>query len=171
MLKRPTAVLIIFVGALLLIGSLSYGLSSPAAGDANTMALPKLLAGLPLVNATYGPEAVAEVTRLHRKEFPLTSGAMGTYGGNGAEATLWVAGLPSDAMAEQMVAAMRDKIAEGNSPFTPTGERRQDTRVIYELAGMGQKHFYFQSNDRAIWLAADPEIAGQALQSTLEFYP
>jgi hypothetical protein len=36
---------------------------------------------------------------------------------------------------------------------------------------MGQKHFYFQSGDLLIWLAADQEIAEQAISQVLEFYP
>jgi hypothetical protein len=70
-----------------------------------------------------------------------------------------------------MLIAMKDKIAEGNSPFTPAGERPDGGRVIYELEGMGQKHFYFQSGDLLIWLAADQEIAEQAISQVLEFYP
>jgi hypothetical protein len=66
---------------------------------------------------------------------------------------------------------MKDKIAEGNSPFTPTGERPDGSRVIYELGGMGQKHFYFQSGDLLIWLAADVDLAEQALGQVLVFYP
>ncbi len=36
---------------------------------------------------------------------------------------------------------------------------------------MGQRHFYFQSAAQVIWLAADPEMAEQALKEALAFYP
>lgn len=169
-LNRPTAVLIIFAGALLVTGGLAYVLSNPATTDTDTLALRKSLAGLSLASTEVGPEAIAEITRLHGKEFPLTSGAMGMYGVD-AQATVWVASLSSETAAQQLVTAMRDKIAEGRSPFTPVTARPLGRRTIYELDGMGQKHFYFQSSDRVIWLAADPDIAAQALPTTLEFYP
>jgi len=168
--KRPAAVLAILVGALLAIGSLAYWRFGQAIADPDAATLPDSLAGLRLVSAVYGPEAVAEVNHLHRKEFTLTSGAMGVYG-SGAQATLWVTGAPLDVMAAQMVTAMRDKIAEGNSPFLPLGERQVGQRTIYELGGMGQRHFYFQSSSLVVWLAANPEVADQALRDALGVYP
>lgn len=169
-MKRPIAVLLIAAGVLVLIGTFAYWRFSQAVANPDAATLPDSLAGLPLASAAYGPEAVAEVNRLHRKEFPLTSGAMGMYG-SGGQATLWVTGLPIDAMAAQTVAAMRDKIAEGNSPFAPTAERQEGRRTVYELDGMGQKHFYFQSGALVVWLASDAAIADQALAQALEAYP
>ena len=66
---------------------------------------------------------------------------------------------------------MRDKIIEGNAPFIPLGERQVGGRTVYELEGLGQKHFYFQSCDLVIWLAADANLAEGALTQSLEFYP
>jgi hypothetical protein len=116
-----------------------------------------------------GPQAEADFSNLHGKQFPLTSGAVGIYGNR--QATLWVAGAPLNLMAARMVIAMRDKIAEGNSPFTPNGEYQDNQRTIYILEGLGQKHFYFQSQNLVIWLAADADIADAALQKLEETYP
>jgi hypothetical protein len=121
-----------------------------------------------------GPEAVAEVTRLHGKEFPLISGAMATYGEG--VVLLWVSGAPASPMAAGMVRAMTDKIADASagsarSPFTPVGRRQMDGRTVYELSGMGQRHFYFQSGSFVIWLAADDAIAEGAIKDVMEFYP
>ncbi len=166
MSQRRTAIALIGLGVLILIGSVVYLLVS---AQANTLALPQTLADLPLTNATYGPEAVTEINRLHGKEFPLTAGALGDYGAD--IATLWVSKFTSRAVAQQIVSAMRDKIAEGRSPFEPLGTRQVEARTIYELDGLGQKHFYFQSNDLVIWLAVDPAIASRALSQMLEVYP
>ena len=70
-----------------------------------------------------------------------------------------------------MTSAMQEKIAEGNSPFTPVNEINDRNRTIYVLEGMGQKHFYFQSGNLVIWLASDEATADQALQQILEAYP
>ena len=167
MSRRRTAMVLIGIGALVLMGSIAYLL---AGAQTNTLPLPQTLAELALTNATYGPEAVTEINRLHGKEFPLTAGAMGAYSDGKTNAALWVSKFASRAVAQQIVDAMRDKIAEGRSPFEPVGTRRVGARTIYELDGLGQKHFYFQSNDLVIWLAVDPAIASQAVSQMLEVY-
>jgi hypothetical protein len=53
----------------------------------------------------------------------------------------------------------------------PIEERADGKRSIYVLDGMGQRHFYYQSDRLVIWLAADPEMAEQALDQVLEVYP
>jgi len=86
-------------------------------------------------------------------------------------AMLWVAGVPAKVMAARMVNEMEQAIANGESPFTPTGTRRVNGRTLYELTGMGQRHYYFQSGSLVVWLAADDPIAETALADALNFYP
>lgn len=169
MLKRSGPVALVIAGALLLLGSAGYLLYARALADPGGAAVPDSIAGAPLSQKTVGIEAVAEVTRLHGKEFPLTSGAMAMYG-EGA-AALWVSGTAASPLAAEMVRAMTDKIAQGHSPFTPTGTRRLNGRDVYELDGLGQRHFYFQSGSLVIWLAADDSIAENAMGEVLQFYP
>lgn len=139
-------------------------ISNPA-----TAPLPYQLAGLPLTMKMTGRQATEEFDMLHNEHFPLTSGAVGIYGDR--KAALWVGGAPFDFMATSLVTAMRDKISEGRSPFTPMSEINSGKRTVYVLEGMGQKHFYFQSENLVIWLAAEPALADQALQQILEAYP
>jgi hypothetical protein len=116
-----------------------------------------------------GEQAIEDVAQMHGKEFPVTYGAIAVYGNR--EITLWVSGAPSRDIALQMTNAMRrDKIAQGNSPFTPTKGLTDNDRTIYVLEGMGQTHYYFQSENRVIWLAVDPAFADKALQQILEVY-
>ncbi len=169
MLRRYLPLALIGLGGLLLAGSALYWgfavtLVNPAALD-----VPPELAGVELTSQASGVAAVAEIARLHGKDFPLTSGAMAVYG-EGA-ATLWVSGVPAAPMAAEMVRVMRDKIAEGRSPFQPLETRELVDRTVYALAGMGQRHFYFQAGALVIWLAADEAVAEQALLETLLFYP
>lgn len=158
-----------FLGTLFIIAAVGWAYFEKATGNPAPLALPEQLAGLPLSSQMNGPQAVADFSNLHGKQFPLTSGAVGIYGNH--QATLWVAGAPLNLMAARMVTTMRDKIAEGNSPFTPRGEYQDNQRTIYILEGMGQKHFYFQSQNLVIWLAADADIADAALQQLKEIYP
>ncbi len=162
---------VIALGALLFLVSVGYWAYGVVLANPRPVAVPDSVAGMSLTQKTVGPEAVAEVTRLHGKEFPLTSGAMATYGGDGA-VTLWVSGVPASPIAGEMVRAMTEKIAEGRSPFTPTGTHDMDGRTVYELVGMGQRHFYFQSGSLVIWLAAPAGegLAETALAEALKFY-
>jgi hypothetical protein len=132
--------------------------------------LPDNLAGYPLRAALYGEQAIADVSRLHGKEFPLSSGGMGIYGDQG-EVMLWATGTLADFLASRMLDDMEQTIALSDSPFRPIGEIIRADRRIYELDGMGQRHFYFQAGKLVIWLAADSTLADDALRETLEFYP
>jgi hypothetical protein len=46
-----------------------------------------------------------------------------------------------------------------------------DQRMVYELDGMGQRHFYFRSDQLIIWLAVDVRLAEDALRQVLILYP
>jgi len=168
--KRVVSLISIAVGCLLLLSGVGYALFRQAVEDPAPAPLPEQVAGLPLVRRTVGWQAADEISRLHRKKFPLSSAVVGVYGINQG-VTLWVSGVPLELFASQMLSSMKNAIAEGNSPFTPVGEERIGERHIYALDGMGQKHFYFRSGNLLIWLAADPALAEEALKEVLDFYP
>jgi hypothetical protein len=168
-MKRAVPLTMILIGVLLIIGTLGWVTYEKSINSPATLVLPQQLAGLPLSSKMDGPQAVADFSNLHGKQFPLVSGAVGIYGNQ--QATIWVAGAIIDLMAARMVADMHDKIAAGNSPFTPVGEYKDNKRTIYMLEGMGQNHFYFQSKNLVIWLAANADIADDTLQQLKEFYP
>jgi hypothetical protein len=168
-MKRTFAIGLIVLGALLSIGAFSWLYFGNVAVNPTAITLPDQLAGLPKTDYRTGAQAVSEFENLHGKQFPLTSGAIGIYGDH--QITVWAAATSSDSIASQMVDSMRDKIAEGNSPFAPLTQFRDNDHLVYVLEGMGQRHYYFQSKNLIIWLAADPSIADDALKQTLEAYP
>jgi len=169
-MNKVAAFLLIGMGSLLVLFSLGVSAAGWVRDHPTAAPLPGSVAGLPLSVQTTGRPATAEFTRLHEQEFLLTSGAIGVYGSD-RRVTLWVAGAPLKWMATRMVVSMREKLALGNTPFLPTGDRRDAERTVYALDGMGQNHFYFPSGKRVVWLAADEEIAETALQQVLQFYP
>ena len=132
--------------------------------------LPDNLAGYPRRAALYGEQAISDVSRLHGKEFPLSSGGVGMYGDQG-EVTLWATGTLADFLASRMLEDMVEAIAQGDSRFVPRAELERGGRRVFELDGMGQRHFYFQAGRLVIWLAADPALAEDALRGALAFYP
>ena len=163
--------LLILLGILLLMSGLIAWWFMQAIAHPVAAALPETVAGLSQAEVSYGLEAVEVVAQLHGKDFPLVSGAYGMYGDHNGMAMLWVTGAPARFMASRMVTEMEQSVAESESPFTPVGRREVNGRIIYELTGMGQQHFYFRSASLVIWLAADDPIAETALAEALNFYP
>lgn len=168
-MKRILPISLIALGVALFLGALGWFYLNNLVSRPVVVLLPTRIAGLPLTDQLTGAQAAENFISLHDQKFPITSGAIGFYGGD--QATLWAAGAPLNFMAAGMVNSMRDKIAEGTSPFTQTSEFKIGGRTIYELNGMGQRHFYFQSKNLIIWLAADPSIADTAIEQILEAYP
>lgn len=170
-MRRLGPVLLLIAGVLLVAGGAGYWWFERQIAAPEAAVLPPELAGLSLAEASYGPEAVANVTRLHDQSFPLTSGAHGQYGRSGETAMLWVTGTPARLVASRMVGEMEAAIVRGNSPFQPAGTRQVNGRTVYELTGMGQRHYYFRSGTAVVWLAVDDALAEVALVETLTFYP
>lgn len=168
-MKRILVFLLILTGTVITLAAFGWLYYEQRVNNPAPVSIPENLAGLLLTDQMTGKQAALEFSQLHGKQFPLTSGAVGIYGNH--QATLWVAGAPFKTMAAEMVTAMRDKIAEGRSPFTSSGEFSENERTIYSLDGMGQKHYYFQSGNLVIWLAVDAGFADSALQQLQEYYP
>lgn len=168
-MKRAFPVILITAGLLISLAAFGQIYRSNREPITRSGVLPARIAGLALDSSESGEAAISEFTTMHGKEFPVISGEIGHYGDG--RLTLWVAGTSTDAVASEMVDSMRDRIAEGTSPFTPLQEIQSGNRKVYVLDGMGQKHFYFQSENLVIWLASDVSVADSAIQQILEVYP
>ena len=162
-LIATTGLLLIFIG-----GGVLYIYQSTI--NPQAVNLPDSIASSEIVLKSESWPAIKEIQRLHQQDFPLSGGAVGSYGMN-QESKLWVSESPFHFMAKRMTRAMLNKIASVNSPFTPTGEFQDGKRTVYELDGMNQKHYYFQSGKLVIWLATDADTAEQSIQDALNFYP
>lgn len=168
-MKRIIPLGLIVVGMMLVVGAFTWTYFGDSTSTADAVTLPDQLGGLPRTDYRTGAQAMAEFEELHGKQFPLTAGAIGIYGNQ--QITVWAADTSSDSTAAQMVEAMRERIAEGNSPFTPVSQANEKNRSIYVLEGMGQKHFYFQSKNLVIWVAVEPALTETVIQQILEAYP
>lgn len=162
--------LVITLGSVLILLGIGIFIFNAAIHNPGSVSLPPDIADHALSFKQEGWRATDEFRQLHRQNFPLVAGAVGTYGTN-REIKLWVGQTFFKLMAKNMVTEMRDKIAAGTSPFTPNEARQLRGHTVYALDGMGQKHFYFQSGNLIIWLASNEGIAEQALTEVLEYYP
>lgn len=168
--RRFTPLILLIAGMVLLVSGLIYQEFAQSIANPGPAPVPDSVAGLTRTRVVYGAEAVSEVSQLHRKTFPLSAAAAATYRGQSSSATLWVAGAPARLLASRLIKEMEAAIASTSSPFSPVGTRQLDGRVVYELSGLGQRHFYFRSAELVVWLAADEVVAEDALAATLDFY-
>ncbi len=168
--RRIAPWLLIGGGLLVLAVGLVGWQVAQATANPEAAPLPEQVGGQPLLIADTGARAAFEISRLHQKTFPLSSAAVGIYRG-AYNAQIWASGFPFRLMAWQMLRSMSHDIAtESSLPFRLTGERTVQGVKVFSLEGLGQQHFFFSQGRLVIWLAADPEIADQALQDTLAFY-
>jgi len=168
--SKRLPLILIFVGIVLVIASFAFPAFIKAKNTVSEVPIPNQIGSYSLGSKATGNAAIQEFTRLHGKSFPVLAGAKANYG-SGNQVTLWVASTASTADTQQLMEAMRDKIAEGQSPFSPSGSSQASGRTVFALDGMGQKHFYFQSGKYLVWMAATADLADPALQQILTFYP
>lgn len=168
-LKRFLPLLSMITGLFLLLGAVLLWVNR-SGSSRNEIRLPESIAGIPMTNSIRGEQALSEIASMHSGAFSMKAGAIGVYG-SARQAMLWVAGAKDVSGADQLLEAMRVKIARGGTPFSSVQEWQDDQRTIYELQGLGQQHFYFRSNRLLVWLAVDEKDAGQAIREILTFYP
>ena len=130
--------------------------------------VPQTLAGLSLSQVITGQEAIESIHQLHGRDFPLKGGAVASYGAQNA--TLWVAGTGGESDAAALTELMKVRIAEGRSPFVAQDSFKVEGSLVYALEGLGQVHYYWQSDSLVLWLAVDWELAISALQQAVEYY-
>jgi hypothetical protein len=157
--------LLIVLGFAVTLAALAWQLARdwPVIAANGAWRMPKSLAGESLIAQKSGAVALTEIESLHGKGFDLTDGTVVRYG----DAMVWVAKAKDDATAQAMVDTMSRRIAEGRSPFTPTGTRQVNGRMVWTLTGMGQSHFYWQVGDKVTWLAISPDLAEQGLRELI----
>jgi hypothetical protein len=125
--------------------------------------IPSNLASLALTQKMTGADALAEFAQLHGKGFDLTGGYMAHYGKD--QALLWVGQAKDDKAATDMVAQMAQKIGPDNAMFKDLQALDIGGRTLYSAVGQGQQHFFYATNDKIVWLAADAAQAPDALHS------
>jgi len=170
MVKKWMALVLIGLGFFLIVFGLGYTFYIQKENSAGSSLLPKELVGLPLSWEIAGPSAFAELFWMHGQDFQLNQAAVGKYG-NEDQVIIYVAETDTKSMAGRLITAKRDRIAAVGSPFEPISEREIGQRMVYELEGMGQRHFYFRSDQFILWLAVDEDFAEEALRQVLRFYP
>lgn len=129
----------------------------------NTQGVPAKLGTLSLTQTMTGTEALAEFAQLHGKGFDLVTGYMAHYGKD--QAILWVGQAKDNGSAQTMLDEMAQKIGPDNAMFKDLQPLDISGRTLYSAMGQGQQHFFYAVNDKIVWLAANAELAPDALHS------
>lgn len=144
-------------------GSMDMGAGTDHASAAP---LPETVAGLPMVEAITGPEAVEQVSMLHGTDIPVVWAAVGRYEGPDGRVEVWASGSGDRASAVEMTRQMLSGIREGGTPFGPP-RRMASGRGVWATSGMGQAHYFFARGGDVWWVSADRAVARQALEDAL----
>jgi hypothetical protein len=166
---RPSRYLLLpALGILLLAGALLLWALGGGSSPAGPLEAPETLAGQTRTQLLSGEEAVASIDRLHGRQIPQAEALVAAYGQG--RVVLWVTAAADEEEAARLTALMVERIAEGRSPYRENGIRLMDAVTIYDLIGHGQRHFYWQTGRLVVWVAADEDLADQALREALDYY-
>ena len=134
--------------------------------------LPYAIGEFRLEKATSGEEARKEIARLHGKNLDFRTGYIGTYKHGHKGAMLWISDYNAKAEAAGEVEKMARRIQ------TREGKEFRHFRMIpiegipvYFAIGMGQAHYFYQSGNKVIWLAVDPQLAKETIRDLIEKIP
>ncbi len=134
--------------------------------------LPESIGAFRLQNMKSGTEAKKEITRLHGKNLDFRTGYIGTYKHGHKEAMLWISDYDAKAKAAEEVEKMARRIQ------TREGKEFRHFRMIsiggipvYFVVGMGQAHYFYQTGNKVIWLAVDPQLAKETIRDLIGKIP
>jgi hypothetical protein len=134
--------------------------------------LPESIGAFRLQNMKSGAEAKKEIARLHGKNLDFRTGYIGTYKHGHKEAMLWISDYDTKAKAAKEVEKMARRIQ------TREGKEFRHFRMIaikempvYFVVGMGQAHYFYQTENKVIWLAVDPQLAEETIRDLIEKGP
>ncbi len=134
--------------------------------------LPESIGAFRLQNMKSGTEAKKEITRLHGKNLDFRTGYIGTYKHGHKEAMLWISDYDAKAKAAEEVEKKARRIQ------TREGQEFRHFRMIsieeipvYFVVGMGQAHYFYQTGNKVIWLAVDPQLAKETIRDLIGKIP
>jgi hypothetical protein len=134
--------------------------------------LPESIGAFRLQNMKSGTEAKKEITRLHGKNLDFRTGYIGTYKHGHKKAMLWISDYDAKAKAAEEVEKMARRIQtrEGKE-FRHFRMISIEGKPVYFVVGMGQAHYFYQTGNKVIWLAVDPQLAKETIRDLIGKIP
>lgn len=136
--------------------------------------VPERLGGMELVGSIEGPEALAQIDRLHGTDINLVAASVATYADSGNErVTVWVGSVETSDGAAELTMIMAKGIAEGNPEFGNLLRLTVSDHEVFQVEGPGSKHFFYQSQksrERVVWLAIEAANTMPILEQAVETF-
>ena len=128
---------------------------------------PRRVAGLERHHEVSDARALDAIQQFFQDASDIVGGWTAHYGDD-PSAILYVAITDDAAAARRIVAATRERVAAGATPYRDPAPVRLDPGSAYRMSGQEQIHYMFRLGSEVVWLSADPEIADQALADVLD---
>lgn len=132
---------------------------------------PRTLGALELAHALRGKEALQAIDRLHGKGLAGIDGYVAHYESNGQVAMLYVSRPARSSMTGAQIERMAAGIRAGKTPFSHLKSSERNGTTVYSALGEGQIHYFYRRGADVIWIAADPAVAREAVDSLLQRAP
>ncbi|MEE8174085.1 MAG: hypothetical protein V3T71_02055, partial [Dehalococcoidia bacterium] len=101
----------------------------------------------------------------------MVDGYIAQYRADGDSAMVWVGQAESSSAAKELLERMTERIADGNESFRNLEEMVIGGKEVYSVLGGGERHYYYRSSDRVIWLsigASEPLALAEEAVETIE---
>lgn len=150
---------------------LAIWLGLRATTETTSLVAPGRLGSLSLVGQVTGQEATSQMRELHGMEIGMVDGYVAQYRAGGDRAMVWVGQAESSSAAKELLERMTERIADGNESFRNLEETVIGGKEVYSVLGGGERHYYYRSSDRVIWLsigASEPLALAEEAVETIE---
>ena len=118
---------------------------------------PRSLGGLQLGQTITGPEAVAQMSKLHGKGVGVVDGYIAHYQGPSGGAVLYVGQTASEGDAALLLKQMEERIGAGNQYFTNLKATTVGGVKIFSVLSGKQTHYFWQAGDLVNWIGFDQD--------------
>ena len=169
---KRTSKTIIFILVLAIIVAVFFiplliGKSVPRSRAGLLEAPPSKIGEMSLFNSVQGEEALESINRLHGKKIKLHDGIVAHYEKDGKMAMVWI-GLASDkGEATALINQMVGRIRGGSKVFSFVKQFKTHGTEIFQLSGMGQRHFIYQKSDKVVWVSLDRKVKTKFLTDAM----
>lgn len=153
--RRWTALLLQLLLALALVLGIWFSFKASVLDRQGENAVPERLGALELVTFSEGPEALAEVNKLHGADIELVSAYIAQYAHQGEQAKVWVSRAESAEAAEELTARMVREIENGNGVFANLVRISVSGQDVFQVQGPGGENFFYNSRkagEMVVWL-------------------
>jgi hypothetical protein len=135
--------------------------------------VPERLGSLKLIRSIEGPEALAQVRKLHGGDVGLVSAYIVHYAADGDRATVWIGTGESGDAAAELTRQMVKAIEEGDTSFSHPQRLSIAGQEVFQVEGPGGEHFFYNSTklrERVVWLTIEAADARSLLERAVKIF-